>query len=117
MVGSGLICFIVGMSNLFSKIEPDNKQRIIYAISKIEQTNTAKVFLVDSIEGIKGVVYEPWFKMGVDLSEGIWLGNNISNQFTLKVTTNSRILRAEIEANFGYTIKRGSATLTKFLSE
>ena len=54
---------------------------------------------------------------GVDLSEGIWLGNNISNQFTLKVTTNSRILRAEIEPGFGYTIKRGSAILTKFLSE
>lgn len=62
------------------------------------------------------LVTDPWFKSNADLSEGVWIGNGIANQFTLKVTTNARVLRTEIEPNFGYVIKKGKATLIKFLS-
>ena len=55
-------------------------------------------------------------KDNVDLGEGIWIGNGIANQFTLKVSTNARLLRAEIQPNFGYVIRKGKAALIKFLS-
>ena len=51
------------------------------------------------------------------MSEGIWLGNGIGNQFTLKVTTNSRVLRAEVPPGFGYVIKKGKAALMKLMSD
>ena len=41
----------------------------------------------------------------------------IANQFTLKVTTSSRVLRAEVETNFGYVITKGKAALTKWITE
>ena len=47
----------------------------------------------------------------------MWLGNGIANQFTLKVTTSSRVLRAEVEQNFGYVIKKGKANLSKWITE
>ena len=68
-------------------------------------------------DNIKSLNYEAWFKANIDLSEGIWIGNGISNQFTLKVTTNSRLLRAELEPNFGYVVTKGKAAVTKFLSD
>ena len=49
------------------------------------------------------------------ISEGIWLGNGIGNQFTLKVTTNSRILRQEVQPGFGYAIRKGKAALIKLM--
>ena len=36
---------------------------------------------------------------------------------TIKVTTNSRILRAEVEAGFGYVIRKGKAVLMKLMSD
>ena len=51
------------------------------------------------------------------MSEGIWLGNGIGNQFTLKVTTNSRVLRQEVEPGFGYVIRKGKAELMKLMSD
>ena len=112
-----VVCFFVGLNNLLSKLEPIDKDKVTNIITTFEKNESIKMFIVENIDGIKTMNYETWFKNGVDLSEGIWLGNNISNQFTFKVTTNSRILRAEIEPGFGYTIKRGKAILTKFLSE
>ena len=53
----------------------------------------------------------------MDLAEGIWIGNGIGNQFTLKVTTNSRILRQEVDPGFGYIIKKGKAELMKLMSD
>ena len=61
--------------------------------------------------------FESWYKPNVDLSEGIWIGNGIGNQFTLKVTTNSRVLRAEVDPGFGYVIKKGKASLMKLMSD
>ena len=45
------------------------------------------------------------------------MGNGISNQFTLKVTTNARLLRAEIDETMGYVIKKGKAVLIKLASD
>ena len=75
------------------------------------------IFIVETIDGIKNINYDSWFKSNCDLSEGIWIGNGIGNQFTLKVTTNSRVLRAELDPGFGYTIRKGKAELTKLMSD
>ena len=85
--------------------------------SILAQSTNIRYMIVDTIDNIKSLSYEVWFKGNASLSEGIWLGNGIANQFTLKVTTNSRILRAELDQNFGYVIKKGKATLVKFVSE
>ena len=66
---------------------------------------------------IKSFNFEPWYRGNVDLGEGIWIGNGIGNQFTLKIITSSRILRAEVEPGFGYIIKKGKALLMKFISD
>ena len=109
--------FISGINNLYAKISEEEKQALNTSLGKVVNMDTMHFFLIDSITNIKGLGFEPWFKNTVDMAEGIWLGNGISNQFTLKVTTNSRLLRAEIPEDFGYVIKKGKATLVKFTSD
>ena len=86
-------------------------------LTKVASLGTIKVIVVDVIDAIKGLNYETWFKSNAQLSEGIWIGNGISNQFTLKVTTNARLLRAEIDETMGYVIKKGKAVLVKLASD
>ena len=111
------ICMILGINSILNKLNVTDKQRITELLDKVKTKANVKFIIVDSIDNIKTISYEVWFKTNVSLSEGIWLGNGISNQFTLKVTTSSRLLRGDVEPNFGYVITKGKAALTKWITE
>ena len=112
-----IVCMIIGMNSLFTKLTSIEKGELTMLIQDANGLGTIKFIMVDTIDNIKTIAYEAWYKATADLAEGIWIGNGIANQFTLKVTTNARVLRAEIEPDFGYIVKKGKATLVKFISE
>ncbi len=109
------VFFMSGINNLLGRLEITEKADFVKLLEEAKRKRNIKIFIVDTIDTIKNINFESWFKTGIDLSEGIWLGNGISNQFTLKVTTNSRILRAEVEPGFGYCIIKGKAILIKLI--
>ena len=110
------VCVIIGIGNLLSKLDITKKGEVTEYINKKVQEEKLKVIIVDVIDSIKNIGYDAWFKSNTDLSQGVWIGNGISNQFTFKITTNSRILRQELEPNFGYIIEKGKANVIKLLS-
>ena len=112
-----VLAIITGLSGLLGKLEEEQKTKFTQMLEGIAKLGTIKIVVVDSIDAIKGLNYESWFKALAQLSEGIWMGNGISNQFTLKVTTNARLLRAEIDETMGYVIKKGKAVLIKLASD
>ena len=109
------VCFIINVASLFSKLSDIEKGKLTTLITDSQKNGNIKFVIVDNIDVIKNISFELWYKPHVDLSEGIWIGNGIANQFTLKVTTNARILRAEIPAGFGYIISKGKANLMKMI--
>jgi len=111
------ICFLININALFNKLSSIEKGKFITLITDCKQKRNIKFIIVDTIDILKSISFETWYKPNIDLSEAIWLGNGIGNQFTIKVTTNSRILRAEVEPGFGYVIKKGKATLIKLMSD
>ena len=111
-----VVCMIVGLSSLLSKMSAIEKGKFTKMIQDAKKLGTIKFIMVETIDNIKSICYEIWYKTNIDLSEGVWIGNGIGNQFTLKVTTSARILRAEIEPQFGYVVKKGKATLVKFIT-
>ncbi len=110
------VCFMISINAMLNKLSSIEKSKFTTLISNCKQKGNIKIFIIDTIDVIKSISFETWYKGNSDLSEGIWLGNGIANQFTLKVTTNSRILRAEVEPGFGYVIKKGKAVLTKLMA-
>ena len=109
--------FVIGINTLMNKLSSIEKGKLQKQIIESKETGNIKYIIVDTIDNIKSINFEQWYKGNVDLSEGIWIGNGLGNQFTLKVTTNSRILRAEVEPGFGYCIKKGKAVLIKLMSD
>lgn len=112
-----IICFLINVNSMLSKLSAIEKGKFTTLLTDSKKNGNIKYIIVDTIDTIKSINFEPWYKSNVDLSEGIWLGNGIGNQFTLKVTTNSRILRAEVEPGFGYVIYKGKATLIKLMTD
>lgn len=111
------VCFLINVNAMLNKLSAIEKGKFTTLITDSKNNGNIKYILIDTIDVIKSINFEPWYKTSVDLSEGIWLGNGIGNQFTLKVTTNSRVLRAEVEPGFGYVINKGKATLVKLMSD
>ncbi len=111
------ICFLLNINSMLNKLSAIEKGKFTTLITDSKKNGNIKYILVDTIDVIKSINFEPWYKTNVDLSEGIWLGNGIGNQFTIKVTTNSRVLRAEVEPGFGYIINKGKAVLIKLMSD
>ena len=113
---NSIICLLIEPLNFMNKATPELKEQFNSIIEVAKQTNYIKFIFVETINNIKTIAFENWYKANCDLSEGVWIGNGIGNQFTLKVTTAARLLRAEIEPGFGYNIHKGKATLIKLLS-
>ena len=111
------VCVITGIKQLVNKFPTDIKSKFTTLITEAQKTKTIKFVVVDTIDSIKQLAYEVWLKPSIDLSSAIWIGNGISNQFTLKVTTSSRLLRQELKEGFGYIIIKGKAFVIKLMSD
>ena len=112
-----LLCIIIGLGNIMDKMDSKEKKVLTTIIEKATKSGLVKFIIIERIDSIKNINYEQWFRSQVDLSEGIWIGNGISNQFTLKINTSSRILRQELAPGFGYVINKGKAVVIKLLSD
>ena len=111
------VCFMLNAVGLMSKLGASEKENLSNIMINAKENGNIKFLIIDTIDAIKTVNFEPWYKSNIDLAEGIWIGNGIANQFTLKVTTNARVLRAEVEPGFGYVIKKGKAALIKLICD
>jgi len=109
------ICIICGLGELKNKLSQQIKDEFSKIFEKNNEDNGLNIILVDTIDKIKAFEYEPWFKKSVQTNYGIWIGNGLLNQFTLKLTKSPREARDEIAGNFGFVIKKGNPTLVKLL--
>ncbi len=111
------IVVIMGINSMLGKMDPDTKKKFTDLIMASKQLGNIKYVFIETIDVIKTNAFEAWYKGNADMSEAVWIGNGISNQFTIKVTTNSRVLRQEVEPGFGWIVKKGKAELLKFISD
>ena len=65
---------------------------------------------------MKKIIFETFFQDYVVTSNGIWVGNGVSEQSVLKVTTYNKQQTANIGNKFGWVFKSGNVELTKLLN-
>ena len=78
---------------------------------------TIKFIFIDTIDKFKKIEYDNWYKAINKNNQGIWIGNGIADQYTLKLSKITRDLQEDVEKGFGYVVRRGIPVLTKFLAE
>ena len=111
-------CYVLfGISTFLSRISSDKKDEFTNAIASIKEYGVDTAIIVDSPDKLKAYVYDSWYKENVDDSQGVWIGNGISDQYTLKLLSTPRELREEIPEGFGYIINNGKATLVKLIQK
>ena len=111
-----IILFIYGFDSLKTKLTNDFENYMTNLFSAFEKTNLIHIIAVDSIDNFKKYEFESWFKSINDPTNAIWIGEGISNQFSIKLTRSSdRALQTPIKNDFGYTVINGKHALMKVL--
>ena len=111
-----VVCIVVGVDNLLMKLDANAKNSYTQLIDTANIVQTIKFIFIDTIDIFKKIEYDNWYKAIVKNNQGIWIGNGISEQYTIKLSKITRELQEDIDDGFGYVIKRGVPVLTKMIT-
>lgn len=107
--------FIFGIEEYLKRITEETKKKFVTAIEKGKDLNLINFVFLDTVPNLRKQEYESWYKTIITPNRGIWLGNGISDQFTLKLAKMTRDLRELVPDGFGYSVRNGVATLIKLV--
>lgn len=111
------VVFIAGIDKLQTKLSQDNKKLFGKLFETGKELDKYCFLLADSVDKFKKVEYDDWYRATVNNTRGIWIGDGIANQFSIKLTKTTKDLYEEIGNKFGYVVERGTPTLIKLLEE
>ena len=108
-------CIIIGIDSFKSKLNADNKNKLGDLLESGKDLGTINFIIVDSIDKIKKFEFESWYKNAVNPANGIWIGNGVQDQFSLKITQKVPEMKDIIPPNFCFVVNRGKAEYVKFV--
>lgn len=110
-----IMCVIHSFSDLSTLLSEDSLDKLKVFLEKGASLNV-NIILSDNAEKLNGMAFEPWFQKQVSLSDAIWVGNGITEQYVLKVSKLTNDLYLEIPEDFGYILTKGKVKLVKLLT-
>ncbi len=111
-----LLVVIVGLSQFKNKLSPDAQNKLDNFMIMTKDLRKVSIVICDVIDNIKQFEYENWYKTVVANNHGVWLGDGISDQYTMKLSKNPKYIKEEIGNKFGYSVKKGNPIFIKVLS-
>ena len=100
-----------------NKLNDENKNKFNDFFSKSKDLGIISFVIIDSIDKIKKFEYDTWFKENYNNTEGIWIGNGLNDQFTMKVSVRTDDSKQNITDDFCFVLKRGKPILVKYISD
>ena len=111
------VCFIVGFDKFKNVLGTDFDSAYGGLVSMVKAMPKFNFILVDTCDNFKKREFESWYKDTVSGTKGIWLGNGMGTQYTIKSSTPARLLSAKLDKNFGYFVDGNTTVLVKLISE
>jgi S-DNA-T family DNA segregation ATPase FtsK/SpoIIIE len=114
-VYENITLIIDSFTDLKMSLTEDGRDKLKLFLEKGNGLNV-NLLLSDYTEKLSSVSYESWFKEHVTVSDFIWIGNGITDQYILKTTKTTSEMYKEVPNGFGYVVSKGKAVLVKLLS-
>lgn len=114
-VFENITCIIHSFTELNAQLSDDGKDKLKVFLERVNGLSVTIIFS-EPIDKLSSYTYEPWFQKQVSLSDGVWIGNGISEQYTLKINKITNDMYGELAEDFGYVVNKGKVKLVKLLT-
>lgn len=106
---------ITGLQAILASLPDQRKDELNTLLEKAEPHYNIRFVLCESAKAASEFVGTAWYRRHISGSEGIWVGDGITDQYVLKIGKLTSSLYSEIPPHFGYLVKRGKPTLVKLI--
>lgn len=106
---------ILGIDAFKNSLSNENQLKIEEFFNQAKALGIINFIIVDSIDKIKKLEIDSWYRNNVNNSNGIWLGSGIDDQFSLKINKRIPEMKEEVPDNFGFVIKNGKVKYIKIV--
>ena len=112
-----VVCVIFGLEKFKTILGNEFDGAFSGLVSMVKGMPKVSFIIIDTCDNMKKHEFEAWYKDTLSGTKGVWVGNGIANQYSLKSSLSSRVLSAKIDKFFGYYVDGNTTVLVKFISE
>ena len=112
-----IYCVIIGVENFKNHLSNTNKVKFSELFSNAQDLGVINYILVDSLDKIKKIEFDSWYKECVSPSSGIWIGNGINEQYIIKISKRIDAMKENLPNGFCFVINRGKVKYVKYVTE
>jgi len=111
------VCVIIGIDKFKTVMGSEFDGAYAGLISMIKGMPKVSFVILDTCDNLKKNEFAQWYKETLTGTKGIWLGEGITSQYSLKSTLSSRVLNVKLDKGFGYYIDGNTTVMVKFITE
>ena len=111
---------VVIISSLYAlkeQLEEKENEKLALVLEKGSSKLNVRIIIAESAKCIASYNFEKWYKTNISQTDGIWIGNGITDQYYLKLTKTTSEMTQEISNQYGYSVKAGKAVKVKLIYE
>lgn len=105
-----------GFKHFYEMLSDDGKDKMKLVLEKSESIYKQHFVIAECSAKFGEFTYEEWYKRQIHGSEGLWIGNGITDQYLLKINKLTNELYEEVESGYGYIFARNRPVHIKLLS-
>lgn len=111
-----LLVVINSLSMLRNVLSDQGKQKLALILEKGTKEYNITVIIADQVKSISSAAYEKWYKANVSVSDGLWIGSGIADQYQMKANKTTAEMHEDITPAFGYSLIKGKCVKLKLLN-
>ena len=109
-----VVCVVIGVDKFINEL--DNTNTGFYEIlRRAELLANYNFIIVENVTKLKNHSYDEWYKNYSIGDAGIWVGNGITDQYTININLKDKNIINRCGESFGYVVRRENATMVKLL--
>ena len=111
-----LFVIINSLSMLKAALSDQGKEKLALILEKGTIEYNVNIVIGEQVKNISSVSFEKWDKANVSPSDGLWIGNGITEQYQMKANKTTSEMHEDITPEFGYSLIKGKCVKLKLLN-
>lgn len=111
-----LFVVIVSLSMLKTALTEQGKEKLTLILEKGIKEYNINIVVAEQVKNISSLSFEKWYKTNVSSTDGLWIGNGITEQYQMKANKATSEMYEDITPEFGYSLIKGKCVKLKLLN-